>query len=557
MNYLIGILEDNLILIYFGKYLRLYGNDFANKLTSPYPVLFDIEKGTEYPFFAFYFWLSRYIDAFTLYNFFVLCSLLLTAVFFYKLISYFLELKIIKFFLTLVFIISPYFSYQYRSHPTLMLVWILLISMSVVVKPVSRKTLLFSLTVLILSVLSNYLAYFALIFYSLYTISYLIFNFVQNRGITADFKNVVKYYFLNSLIFITFALLVFLPKISGSHNSDASDAYIVPVRTVEDFFTFTSRPWYYFLPSVDNPFYGSITRSIISFLQNDWGYFLTSNYFKSEHSASFMGLINIISGIVGLVTIVRYKNKQSLKPVLIALFSTGILIALLTMPPFITIGGIKIYMPSYIAFLVFPMFRVLVRLGVVNMAILLIFTGIGYEYLVRVLQNKGVHAKYFGYSLLLIIGALSISELWVPIKLTHKSAPPDIFRQLGELPNEGSLIVYPENMSNYALIWHEVHKKPTFHLRARMDVPKNFQSKSVVENLNTEAGLEQAKLLGVKYLVVFDNESTVFFDNSSRLKKTSSFPAVLSKTNNANSYKWLVNVEEIGPRVKADLYIIQ
>ncbi len=103
-------------------------------------------------------------------------------------------------------------------------------------------------------------------------------------------------------------------------------------------------------------------------------------------------------------------------------FWLTLILAILSGPPFFTVAGFKIYLPSYLLMKVFPMFRTLARLGVPIFLCLLVATGYGLT-----LVKKHLRANRF-LSLLLVTGYLLLA-------LFEFYNPPTIV----EVPERGSI----------------------------------------------------------------------------------------------------------------------
>lgn len=554
---LLGQIEDNFGLLFFLRFAKLYGSDFVNIVSKPFSIPFNINSSSEPLFLQVYFWFSKYIDSFDLYNFFVLLLFILNAVAAYKLISYFISNKLVSLYLATLFTFSPYFLYQYRSHLQLLFVFMVILSILTFIKH-KRTVLLFPITVLTLTLISNYLAFFSLVTYTLYMISFILINFLQEKKFNTHAKEVFLTYAKSMTVYVLLlSLTVLVLELTHINNFIFRNDEVVsttqqqnvpiPNRTIEEFFHFTSRPWYFFLPSPENPILGDLTTFTISKLQTT-NYFLFNNHFPSEHTASYLGIVNIIFALVGLYAVFKTDKYNDQKRLLYSLVLLSFFISLIMMPPYVSIAGIKIYMPSYVFSKVFSMFRVLTRLGVINLLITLIFTGIGYTYLLEKFRASG--KMVFARFLFIIPFSLSFVEFWIPVVVSNTSSPPQVFRYLESLNEKGSIIVYPFEHANSTLIWHETHKMPAFNSKYStigLD-PREFTN-----NLFQADQIYWAKQRGAKYLIIFGQSGLVEADLSNKLSKLKTFDSESVDQINGNALYKVINV---GPHEKATLYKI-
>ncbi|MBU2566315.1 hypothetical protein KKG46_02015 [Patescibacteria group bacterium] len=295
-------------------------------------------------------------------------------------------------------------------------------------------------------------------------------------------------------------------------------------RPFEDFIVFSSRPWYYLLPSVDNPFFGGLSEQFLNRLSSGENY-LTQNYFKAEHSASYLGWVNTILALVGIFSL--FRSKRSTFVSYRALLITIIMLILLTMPPVFVLRNVTFYSPSYILFEIFPMFRVLARAGILILFLTLIFTGYGYYALANLLKSKKIKSLVIR-SVLVTLAVFSVSEFFIPLKVTHIGTPPEVYSYIGATDFlKSPVVIYPYNKANEALFWMPTYKQPLINPKSYENKPTGFVSENFTNLLNTASGLEAAQHMGAKYLVYFyvvdKNGGTAFFDSNPQLVRIGDF----------------------------------
>jgi hypothetical protein len=462
-----------------------------------------------------YFFFAKFIDSIILYNLFLAVIFILNLIFIFRFFKLFNFSNLQVTISTLIVSLSPYFSYNFRSHLALINFWIvayfLTILFSCLPEENKKSYITFLKGGLVLAVtflISNYLGLFLLIITILYFLIQISYSVIfKTYPILTLFKNYSVLFISFSLVFGIFSLNYF--NSLNSNINDNSNTIKLFDRGIENFFIFSSRPWYYILPSTDNPLFGSISNQVINFLQNEWGNFLTQNYFKSEHSSSFLGILNIVLGITGIYfvsksyqkkeLIVKYKKE-------ISIFILFILLVIISMPPYFTISNTKIYMPSYLLYSVLPMFRVIARLGIFTLLFWMVFVNYGYGFLIQKLKlgNK----KLSLYILLSFILTISLLEFYIPFKLTDVSKSPQIYSDLRIISDKADrFVVYPESKSTQAYFWKLEHQRYIVNFTNEHIIDGQIiTNNTFTENIPSCNGIEILKKHNIKYLVVFKNE---------------------------------------------------
>lgn len=513
--YVIGSLEDKTGMLIPHDYKALLGFQQLNQVQSfiqtSQPLSLDLML-----------FLGRFIDPIDVWNVFLLVNLGLNIFFGYKLSRLFLN-KSISGILTLLLCIHPFVQFKMDNHLALFSLWNLTLGLYLILKLKNtiKDSIFLGLYFALVTIYSNYYGYFLFLAFGIYSL----------LAIKAGWKRLL----FSILTAGTIVSIILFPYVAGNllhkHQSSnqekityfignkentfrdnswqidpldttaqSTSPYILN-RPLEDFFYFSSRPWYLFLAPVNNPIYGDFSQNIITYLQDDWGNWLAQNYYMREHSAAFLGITNFILALIGgyFVFIKKtYRSKYPLK----RLALTALIILLLTMPPFITISGFKIYLPSFILSQAFPMFRGLVRMSMIFYAVMLIFTGIGFSYIYKTVKNKVLGIIIIG---LLIF--LSVSELIVPFKVTDLSNPPEIYTYIKEnTPKDSVIAVYPHEDKNQVMYWVREYQRP--FINPGFNYPQiSFNSKDFTDDLATCKGIQEAKRLGVDYVLFFSKKN--------------------------------------------------
>lgn len=548
-EYLIGVVEDNIKLF---VYPSLFENFKSCSSYYGYPNGTCIDSQIFFqpliniPLYS----LAKLINPIFLYNLVIVFGMLFNFFFSYRFLKK-LYGNYISILISLIFVFSPYFAYQSRSHYELIQFWPVILFMDILFFNKSKyKPLILGLLLTLITGISYYLGFFTILF----SILYLLSCFVINPDKRTMFKNNFSAIVMGGLVFILTSSIFLLPYIKSNYFSSVADIeYSTDSKAIkrpfEDYVIFSSRPWYYILPSVDNPLFGDFSQNVLNKLSSTDNY-LAKNYFKSEHSAAYLGWVNLLLATFGIIFVLRKERRVGWKiNYNVLLIVLGSLI-ILTMPPSFILKNVTFYTPSLILFKLFPMFRVLSRMGISILFLTLIFTGFGYLSLIKYLKGRG-KGKILAHVLMIPIVIFSISEFLIPMKITYVSNPPKVYEYIkNSIQTESPIVVYPYHKTSDAIFWLGEYRQPLINPRSYENISTNFSSEYFTKELNTEGGLEKAVEIGAKYLVYFyendKEESLKFFDNVPRLKRVEMFP---EKHPNETEILNLVKVIEAGSSI--------
>ena len=531
-DYLLGILEDNTGYFIGQDSIYKVGLNYGEQIKhaiSSQPILQDT--------LAYLVTLANPILIFNLYVIATLILNLLTAfVLFNK-----KQPRYIAILQAITYSIAPFILFKSQNHPALMATWLLNLGIFFILnnKLTLKRAILLSVYLAFATLASNYYGYFLMLTVGIYY-SLSIINFFYNRKVKATFKHIGKLLLMYGLSVILIAIVIWpyisanflqndtIPLVSTKQviiddqtitvtgtdwqiaqniNTQNTNQMVIK-RSLEDFVHFTSRPWYYLLPPTNNIFFGQISKSIIDHLQSIPGNWLAQNYFMREHSASYLGWANILLFIIGILYAYKAK-KHLLNPILI----TIAILFLITMPPFFTIAGNKIYLPSYILYLLFPMFRTLSRLGMVILPLFMIIAGYGYQYLF------GLNKKYIGVTIALLLFIFSIAEFIIPLKITPADYKAELFIKLNvDLPKEAVLALYPEEDANIVVFNINRLQRPLINPKGYVAPEFGFDAQNFTDNLPTCQGILEARNLGVTHILVYGRPDKPYTEIRNQLR---------------------------------------
>ncbi len=424
---------------------------------------------------------------------------------------------------SIIFTFSAYAWSHFGIHIDLMQMWVLPLFIHFTLEyqdtlTVKRIVLLSTLLTIVI-LISNYYGFILLVFLFCYSLSKLFVDRLVLGKPVFRFIIPLKLVFLLTFVFTTFTLLPYI-KANYIRNGSTQSAGLSAVRPFEDFITFSSRPWYFFIPPVKNPVLGSIAKISISKISH-WNYFLADDYFSAEHSGNYFGMLFLIS-VVFLSLYIFKKYRTLFNKKLLTYIISSILLLSFMMPPFFTVSGLKIYTPGLLIYKIFPMFRVASRLSTVVLLLLLLVLA---ESMELVYKNCSTNGKKVLGVLISVLTLVTLIETYIPPKIYLVPAPSQSFVYLSKNTSYKTIFaVYPNDKSQEALFNLPVHER--FLLNPKDYRNKKFYSPDFTKSLVTPGGLQTLQQLGGEYLIVFkDVKETdiIFFKNSNLIELEQEF----------------------------------
>lgn len=412
-------------------------------------------------------------------------------------------------FYVLVFSFSSYFWIHLGIHNVLSQIWMfpmfLVILQKVEKKFDLKKSVLFGIFIVILALISNYNTYLILVFYTVYMgASVFLRKFQKSRDI-------LKIYLVSIGVFAVGIVFVLFPYVKLNYFSGIKGSNIVirdyAVRPYEDFFSFSSRPWYFVLPPVKNPIFGDFSKNTLAKIESR-GYFLADDYFAGEHQGNYFGATFLIITIISAVYVLKNGAKKEKQR--IYLFGlVAFLLFLFTLPPFFTISGLKIYTPGWFLYKFFPMFRVTARLSIVILLSLLMVFGHSMEFIFK--NTKKDKKLIMPFMILLLV--VTLAETFIPFKVQKLDKAPQVYTYLKlQTPPGTKFAVYPLSLADEALFWLPEHER--LLVNPRWYKTHDFDSAEYTKNLS-----KNVKSSGVSYIIVSkDRLNEIEGENSDNIR---------------------------------------
>ena len=474
--------------------------------------------------------LIRFLPTNAAYNLLMIPTFLLAAFFAYLLFKHLTNSKVISFCFGLIFSFSPYHIFSSQRHTELAITWVIPLVVWTFLLAYEKRTLKyiflasFSLALTMLS--SVYWGVYLSIFLFCLSVALLAIRATDKPtyrvnlipSILSYLRFIVVYFLLFLLMTIPFLMPYIRANYLESNQTTKGWVYqntAVVKRGLSDFMLYSIMPYHFVIPPTENPITGQIGKDMVSFIGNNWHYFMAKNYIFSEHGGDFLGWLNII--VFGLALQKIFNSKLKIKNLEFVI--SGVLLYLFAMPPYFTIHGFKIYTPAYIVYTFFPMLRTLSRMGVIIFLCVLVVNAIFFKIcLVKIETGRRKVDISIFYLLLSIFTLGTLAEFYMPLKYVEDSTPPPAYAYIGgkddvvsvDYTNDkGRRYVYtgPSFIAEYpwgydaAAFYQKYYRKgfanPLFYVNPSL----NFNAMEFSYGLDSDGGLKKAYDLGVRYIV--------------------------------------------------------
>lgn len=461
---------------------------------------------------------SVLLTAFGIWGYYILLSLTFILNF---VVSYsFFKPRSYAIYFAIIFSLSSYVWLQFGNHVDLMQIWLIPWVLSSIkndsfLKSV-RNQFFVAGKILVAVLISNYLGFAAAAVY----FGYVLLSFFRKK---IDFKKLL----VSIISPMVLVLVVLFPYIKTNYlqQNDTPIDFTQPLvlhRPIEDFVTFSSRPWYFFIPHHNNFIYVGFSTKLVNKIESS-GYFLADDYFAAEHAAAFYGYLLtaaiLFCSFFGLFKLPSEKKNKVTEYLLLAF-----ILFLVSLPPFFTLGGVTVYTPGFLVFKFFPMFRVTARFSIIILFLLLLVSS-------EVITFLSVSHKRFFKVFMPILLIVTLLETFVVPKIQSFDVPPEPYEYMStKTPMSMDFMVYPYSESNKAFFWLPLHKQHLYNVRGYSF--KDISAEELTKNMLSAEGVLDAKKRGVEYVLVFDSNLNVRYFNNASFQLVEIFSdAVLYKIN--------------------------
>lgn len=510
--------------------------------------------------------LIRFLPTNFAYNMLMLPTFPLAAFFAYLLFDHLTKNKYLSFAFGLIFSFSPYHLFSSQRHTELAITWVIPLVIWTFIMAFERKTAKaiflasFSLVVTMLSSIywGVYLGVFTLCLVLSILVVEVLFRWrgLSKKSLPAQAGEILnpkfqtnpnfsifkflKLYATYIFLFVVMTIPFLFPYVKANYfqEQDTTRRWVyqntsVVKRGLADFMLYSIMPYHFIVPPAGNPITGNFGKGMVSFIKDNWNYFLAKNYVFSEHGGDFLGWGNSLLFLISMFWVIgklfslpaqagNSKQKVALDPAryMLIFALAGLLLYTSSMPPYFTISGFKIYTPAYLVYTFFPMLRTLSRMGVIIFLCVLCVNAVFLSKILRISKR----VKPFGgfnpnWTLLVALFTfITLAEFYMPLKYLDDSVPPSAYAYIGTksdrvkvdyITDKGREYKYegPSFVAEYpwgydiAAFYQKYYKKgfanPLFYVNPYL----KFNGMEFSYELDSEGGIKKAYDLGIRYVI--------------------------------------------------------
>lgn len=416
----------------------------------------------------------------------------------YALIHYLTKDKLAATLVAIVYMLLPYHFWQSYQHVALSQIqWLPLYVLALLKldsNPNFRNSLFAAVSFLLVALSSVYHGYFMVLF----TISFVIFKILYK--LLTERKNYLNFnrlkYFSLTLIFIILVISPFAYKFYQTRSVTSLGATEAYKRPIENLLGLSARPWDFFIPPSDHPFFGKYEHGLYAKIRTFSNDYKTISAFLPER-IMYVGIPAFLLALVGIYFSLKGRRKE----LIIVLLGVSAFLAATAAPPFVIIKGKTIYLPSYFFYQVLPIIRVYARLGIVLDLLILLFAGFGFSFLFSKIKNK---ILLFGSFCLLIALFLFEFANFLQPKISDISKIPETYEWLKGQRGLVNIIEYPRTFNVAAsLLYQRYHEKGIFNLSGSFASTSPYTPLwDIIENPTSSDTAKVLSALGLDYALI-------------------------------------------------------
>ncbi len=501
-----GYAGDNLGAIrylWWWKYTFLNRLDLHNSFLEQTPFGFKIDNETGS---VLYYWplklLTLLFNEHSAYNLVLLLSFPTAALSMYLLTKSLISGSLISFWAGFVFSFSPYHFWKAYNHLDLALLWPFPLATLFWLKVLKSlagsskfeiKNIMLASLFSVSTILTNFYYGFFLL------ISIILLTSFSTLIQKISFRKISKSCLLFSSTTLLFSLPFLAPTIydayvqKGAGQSAARQANYQ--RPLLDVVSLSARPWDYLIPSQDNPIFGRFVPGIYNWIKTLGKDFKVISGPVHERTI-FLGFTSLFLLMVnGYLLIVSSDFRRRYGRLSLILWLMIVSLFLISMPPYIFLKGrYTVYLPSYLLYLVLPVFRTYSRLGIFVLLFVILNAALVIDFFFKRIKVP----KFISYFLILIsFSALEFANL-PPSKVVNLKMP-QALTVLAQKDDGAPFVVYPKEFNVAELLAFQSQFKRGF---------LNFHSQSeyydlwhYLDNFYDPKVPHLLSALGIKYAV--------------------------------------------------------
>ena len=407
------------------------------------------------------------------YNLLTLTGFFLSGVTMYYLVRYLTGDRRVAFFGGFAYMITGWHAYQALFYNRLAAIqWMplyILLLLKFIKKPTVKSATLLCLSAILVAGMSIHFGLFMVIFTAAFLAGRLAHKRISERllrrreGIEGKAPwGLNRKTLLLSLVVVLVLIVVLLPFayhsfISGEPGTGEQEWPTTPIpgelRTEDQYVSQSARPLDYVRPDPYNPFLGRVVKE------------LDPGSFRGFQESMNIGWIVLVLAALGMFLMSRLgggrpgggnsSGDYDGRHIAWGFLTAGLVCFVLSLRPFINIGGVRIPLPSSLLSIFAPMFRWYLRLGIVVILCAIVLACFG---LSRLLQGrKGFKRE----AILALFAAILALEVIIvpPFHTFNTKNVPMLISTIADLPGDPAIAFYPldeeATFPNSALLFYQ------------------------------------------------------------------------------------------------------
>jgi len=391
------------------------------------------------------------------YNLITLCGFFLSGITMYYLVRYLTGDRRAAFFGGFAYMITGWHAYHAlffnRLAATQWMPLYILMLLKFIKKPNVKSAILLCLSAILVAGMSIHFGLFMVIFTVAFLAGRLVHRRISERlrrkrenikGKTPwdlNRKTLLLSLMVVLILIVTLFPFAYQSIISGETGGEEQEWPTTPIpgelRTEDQYVNQSARPLDYLLPDPYNPFLGRVARE------------LDPGDFRGFHQSLNIGWIVLILAVLGMVFMSRrgdgkperlhnsggdYRQHTAW-----GFLTAGLVCFVLSLRPFINIGGVRIPLPSSLLSVFAPMFRWYLRLGIVVVLCAIVLACFG---LSRLLERWKGFTRWAVLALFAVILAMEV-VIVPPFHTFNTRDVPLLISTVADLPGDAALAFYP------------------------------------------------------------------------------------------------------------------
>ncbi|MEA2063411.1 MAG: hypothetical protein U9P14_06925, partial [Gemmatimonadota bacterium] len=254
----------------------------------------------------------------------------------------------------------------------------------------------------------------------------------------------------------------------------------------------------YLLPGVDHPLFGKTTSSMVPIRRN------------VTESTAFVGWIPLVLSVWGF-----WSARGNWRAWMFLVF--GLVSLSFTLGPYLSLGYLKLPMPSVLLHKIAPFIRVISRYSIFVQLAVAVLAGFGMLRLIDLLQRKNIVLPVLAAMIVALCLGLMPPRGTTTVAASADKAPP-VYRFLAGLEDDACVFEYPPcartgNALGDYLYWQTVHGKRLFNRHFETTtIPEKYlpfwQDLDYPGALSDPNNVRLLKRFGVDYLAFHDRRGT-------------------------------------------------